>query len=157
MDVRPANSDQPGHPPSLISLRWAVNEWPNTQAFFMRTADWLDWAGAQADTSLPWEYISFCWFCHEEATVDSRIPRDTKILRDIRTSTYQICRIEEKIIRLTTFNKIRNWILEVKIYWKYCGKEEKLLLRSNFPSFPQYFLPVVRFSCLGRDQIFTSR
>ena len=24
-------------------------------------------------------------------------------------------------------------------YWKYCGKEEKLLLRSNF-SFPQYFV-----------------
>ena len=50
-------------------------------------------------------------------------------LRDIRTSTYQICRIEEKIIRFTTFNKfICNWTLEVKIYWKYCGKEEKLLL-----------------------------
>ena len=29
--------------------------------------------------------------------------------------------------------------------------------RSNFSSFPQYFLPVVRFSCLGMDQIFTSR
>ena len=29
--------------------------------------------------------------------------------------------------------------------------------RSNFTTFPQYFLPVVRFSCLGRDQIFTSR
>ena len=33
-------------------------------------------------------------------------------------------------------------------------KEEKLLLRSNFSFFPQYFLHVVRFSCLGRDQIF---
>ena len=28
-----------------------------------------------------------------------------EILRDIHTSTYQICRIVEKIIRLTTFNK----------------------------------------------------
>ena len=28
-----------------------------------------------------------------------------EILRDIRTSTYQICRIEEKLIRLTIFNK----------------------------------------------------
>ena len=26
--------------------------------------------------------------------------------------------------------------------------------RSNFPSFPQYFLHVVRFSCLGRDQMY---
>ena len=37
----------------------------------------------------------------------------------------------------------------LEIYRKYCGKEEKLLLKSNFSSFPQYFLLVVRFSCLG--------
>ena len=46
-----------------------------------------------------------------------------EILRDIRTSTYQICRIEEKVSRTTTFNKfICNWTLEVrdiaKILWK---------------------------------------
>ena len=29
----------------------------------------------------------------------------SEILRDIRTSTYQICRIVEKLIRLNTFNK----------------------------------------------------
>ena len=72
----------------------------------------------------------------------------SEIVRDIRTSTYQICRIEEKLIRLTTFNKYMcNWTLEVRDILKYCGKEEKLLLRSNFSSFPQYFLHVVRFSC----------
>ena len=77
---------------------------------------------------------------------------------DIRTSTYQICRTEEKLILLTIFNKYMcNGMLVLEIYWKYCGKEEKLLLRSNFSSFPQYFLHIVRFSCLGRDQIFTSR
>ena len=66
-----------------------------------------------------------------------------EILRDIRTSTYQICRIEEKIIRTITFNiYICNWTLEV---------------RDIFSSFPHFFLPVVRFSCLGRYQIFTSR
>ena len=47
----------------------------------------------------------------------------SKILRDISTSTYQICKIEEKINRTTTFNKcISNWTLEVrgilKILWK---------------------------------------
>ena len=47
----------------------------------------------------------------------------SEILRDIRTSTYQICRIEENIVRSTTFNKyICNWTLEVrdmlKILWK---------------------------------------
>ena len=39
----------------------------------------------------------------------------SEILRDIRSSTYQICRIEEEIIRLTTFNKlIGNWTFEVR-------------------------------------------
>ena len=73
----------------------------------------------------------------------------SEILRDIRTSTYQICRIEEKLIRLTTFNKYMcNWTLEVrdilKVLWK----------RGEFS---RICFHVVRFSCLGRDQIFTSR
>ena len=47
----------------------------------------------------------------------------SEILRDIRTSTYPSCRIEEKLIRTTKFNKyISNWTLEVrdilKILWK---------------------------------------
>ena len=75
----------------------------------------------------------------------------SETLWDIRISTYKIFRIEEKIIRTTTFNKYIYIIglLTLEIYWKYCGKEE------NFSSFLQYFLLVVRFSCLGRDQIFT--
>ena len=45
------------------------------------------------------------------------------ILRDIRISTYMICRIEDKLIRLTTFHKYMcNWTLEsrdiLKILWK---------------------------------------
>ena len=85
----------------------------------------------------------------------------SEILRDTRTSTYQICITEEKLIWLTTFNKyICNWTLEVpdilKILWKRgeIAPEEQ---ESNFSPFPQYFLHVVRFSSLGRDQIFTSR
>ena len=63
----------------------------------------------------------------------------SKILRDIRTSTYQICRIEEKIIRITTFNKyICTWTLEVRDILKIL--------------FPQYCLHDVRFSCLGRTR-----
>ena len=46
-------------------------------------------------------------------------------------------------------------LLKIEIFWKYCGKGEKFL-RSNFSSFPQYILPVVRFACLGRE-IFTSK
>ena len=79
----------------------------------------------------------------------------SEILRDIRTSTYQTCRIEEKLNRLTTFNKYMcNWTLEVRDILKILWKEEKLLVRSNFSSFLQYFFHVVRFSYLGREQIF---
>ena len=55
----------------------------------------------------------------------------SETLRDIRTSKYQIFRIEEKVIRTTTFNKFMHIILLLKleIYQKYCEKEEKLLLR----------------------------
>ena len=81
----------------------------------------------------------------------------SEILRYIRTSTYQICRIEEKLTQLTTFNKYMcNWTLEtrdiLKILWKR-GEiaEEQFLLFSTI------FLHAVRFSCFGRDQIFTSR
>ena len=47
----------------------------------------------------------------------------SELLRDIRSLTYQICRIEEKLIRLTAFNKYMcNWTLEardiLKILWK---------------------------------------
>ena len=29
--------------------------------------DWSDWADAQADQSLRWAHMPFCWFCHEAA------------------------------------------------------------------------------------------
>ena len=78
-------------------------------------------------------------------TVDSRyleIEGTLKTVRDIRTSTYQICSIEEKTIWTTKFYK---WLcnltpLNRNVYWKYCEKGEKLLPRSNFSSFPQYFI-----------------
>ena len=34
------------------------------------------------------------------------------------------------------------------------GKGEKLLLRSNFSSYPQFLLPDIRFLCLNKDHIF---
>ena len=61
----------------------------------------------------------------------------SEILRDIHTSTYQTCRIEEKIIRTTTFNKyICNWTLEVRGILKILWKRGEIL-------FPQYFLPLL--------------
>ena len=75
----------------------------------------------------------------------SQIPKGlSEILRDIRTSTYQICRCEEKIIRTNTFNTfICNLTPEVrdisKILWKrgeIAPEEEQFLLFSTI-----FFLP----------------
>ena len=70
--------------------------------------------------------MAFFGYFHLQSTlVISNSNGLSEILRDIHTSTYQICRIEEKekIIRTTTFHKyICNWTLEVrnilKILWK---------------------------------------
>ena len=55
------DSDQPGHPPSLIRV---IIVRSTTLAFFMRTAKTTD---TQADLSLRWMHIPFCWFYHEAA------------------------------------------------------------------------------------------
>ena len=61
----------------------------------------------------------------------------SEIIRDMRTSTHQTFRIEEKLIRKAHLTNIYViGLLKLEIYWKYCGKEEKLLLRSNFSSLP---------------------
>ena len=53
-----------------------------------------------------------------------------------------ICRIEENAKTNIQFHK---WTCNLTplfrdICWKYCGKGEKSLLRSNFSSYPQYFV-----------------
>ena len=57
------DSDQPGHPPSLISLGCVLNGKLRTQDFYMRTAKTL----TKADLCLCLAHRSFCWFCHEAA------------------------------------------------------------------------------------------
>ena len=57
------DSDQPGHWPSLISLRCVLNGYLRTQAFFMRTAKTLLRLGGcpgWSESSLGAH--SFCWF-----------------------------------------------------------------------------------------------
>ena len=56
--------------------------------------------------------------------------------------------ISQRTCKITLF--IRN------ICWKYCGKGEKLLLRSNFSSYPQYFVTWCYISMLkqGSDFLF---
>ena len=48
-----------------------------------------------------------------------------------------------RLSRITAYLEVKIWSLpkheNITTGKKYCGKEEKLLLRSNFSSFPQYF------------------
>ena len=60
------DSDQPGHLPSLIRV-FAVcmkKHWALKYLLSAQWRLWSDWADAQADLSLRWAHMSFCWFCH---------------------------------------------------------------------------------------------
>ena len=57
------DSDQPGHPPSPISFRSALNGY-----FFHADIEDSEqtWRmSAQSDLSLRWAHMQFCWFCHD--------------------------------------------------------------------------------------------
>ena len=64
-----ADSDQPGHLPSLIRVL-AVHSIGSKGLEVSSCAQRRlrsDWADAQADLSLLWALMSFCWFCHAQA------------------------------------------------------------------------------------------
>ena len=70
----------------------------------------------------------------------------SEILQDIRISTYQICRIEEKINRTTTFNiLVCNLTPEVRDILKILWKRGEIAPISSL--FHNILLPVVRFPC----------
>ena len=75
------DSDQPGHPPSLIRV-FAVRmkkPWVLSYPLSAQQRFWSDWADAQADLSLCWVHIPFCWFCHEAAHLIFCYSSDTAI------------------------------------------------------------------------------
>ena len=78
----------------------------------------------------------------QSTLVFSKSKGPSETLRDIRTSTNQISRIEQNTNRTIKFHKWTCTLTPLvrNIYWKYCGKGEKLLLRSNFSSYPQHFV-----------------
>ena len=75
-------SDQPGHPPSLISLRCPHEEsldqnFPLSAQQRLHDQDWVD---AQDDQSLRWAHMLFPWFCHEVAQIMERCPGTATII-----------------------------------------------------------------------------
>ena len=89
---------------------------------------------------------------HIQSTlVISKSKGPSKTVRDIRTSTYQICSIEEKTIWTTNFYK---WLcnltpLNRNIYWKYCGKGEQFLLFSTI-----FYNLILDFCVITRTRFF---
>ena len=54
-------------------------QWVAKDPRFLRadSGDWSDWADAQADLSLCWAHMSFCWVCHEVAHMSVSCKTDT--------------------------------------------------------------------------------
>ena len=69
------DSDQPGHPPSLIRV-FAVRmrkTWFLSYQLSAQRRLWSDWVDAQADLNVRWAHMPFCWFCHEAAQFFCRV------------------------------------------------------------------------------------
>ena len=65
------DSDQPGHPPSLIRVLAVLMKkaWVLTYPLSAPRSLWSDWAEAQADLSLRWAHMPFCKICHALAQI----------------------------------------------------------------------------------------
>ena len=77
------DSNQPGHPPSLIrvfAVRSVGSQGSKVSSVGQRRL-WLDWAYDQADLNLCWAHRWFCWFCH--AVVHFNSPSIVKLLTEI--------------------------------------------------------------------------
>ena len=61
------DSDQSGHPPSLIRVFAVRMKKAWVLGYILSAQRRLWWAYAQADLSLRWAHVPFCWFCHDAA------------------------------------------------------------------------------------------
>ena len=50
--------------PSLLCPQWVAKD---SSFLHADSKDWSDWVDAQANLSLRWEHMPFCWFCGEAA------------------------------------------------------------------------------------------
>ena len=84
--------------------------------------DWSDWADAQADLSLCWAHMPFCWFCLEAAhfiwtPLDIICSRDLRglVTTDIQmvTNIHRYWTVEEKValLRLTGNKTKFSWLV----------------------------------------------
>ena len=71
MTVPSEDSDKPGHPPSLIRVLAVrmMKAWVLSYPLSAQRGLWSDWADSQADLSLRWAHMPYCWFCHVAAHI----------------------------------------------------------------------------------------
>ena len=88
------DSDQPGHPPSLIRV-FAVRmkkAWVLTYLLRAQRRLWSEWADAQADLSLRWAHIHFVGFVMSRLILCQMIFQPTSSVNgSYRCSTYYFC------------------------------------------------------------------
>ena len=75
------DSDQPGHPPSLsrVFVVRMKKAWVLSYPLSAQRRLCSDWADAQADLSLRWAHMPFCWFRHDTAQFCSWHPTNIDI------------------------------------------------------------------------------
>ena len=139
------DSDQPGHPPSLIRV-FAVRMKKHWALYYLLSAQrrlWSDWPDTEADPSLRWAYISFCLFCRAAAHI-SRSFGDQwahSVLFGIWTATWQT----QKVVHIPVYScfviinhslTIIAWGSSSRIVNLHLGlsnwQELKMFRRSNF-------------------------
>ena len=122
------------------------------------------WADVQADQSLCWSLRSYCRFCHVLVQIlcgyhDSQLSlsRIQSSLKYLKISVPRHIRFA-KLRKNKSNNHIScNLTLEVRYIENIVEERRNCSLGAISPLFHNILLPVVRFSCLNRDQIFTSR
>ena len=109
------DSDQPGHPPSLIRV-CAVHlkqKWVLSYPLSAQRRLWSDWADAQADLSLHSAQRSFCWFCHEVAQNASSLSLNMQQIYISSHFFFFAFRIEPN---MKSFSHANNIVLRRDIY-----------------------------------------
>ena len=79
-------TDRPGHPSTQSSL---CAQWVAKDLSFLH-ADSEDWVDAQADLSLHWAPMPFCWLCHEVAQLSCK-----RALRGTDMYTFRVATLSE--------------------------------------------------------------
>ena len=147
-----AQSDQ-----SSLCAQWGLR----TQAFFMQLSScrqgglWSDWADAQADLSLCWPHMPFCWFCHEAAQFLFCACLVSSLIR-VYTVCHSVCIvwthysmvqphssnfrvITTKCLGVPIFRKFTvKWLEQTAGFCYLCKDTSQQVSKTDYRKFPKY-------------------